>query len=108
MSEIFFSNNPNEWTRTEGVTVAIQKPDGGVVGESVNTVALVGQTTRGDALYQANTPAQFLSLSGGRDAGGGGACTNQAWKAMLNRQFSWPLIVSPVKAAAAVDWAAVR
>ena len=101
MSDFNYSNNPNTWTQTEGVSVSQQKPDGGVVGATVNTVALVGTTTRGDSLAQVNTPAQFLALFGGRDYGGGGAIVNQVWKAMLNRQFSWPLIVSPVTAAAA-------
>ena len=45
MSDFNYSNNPNTWTQTEGVSVSQQKPDGGVVGATVNTVALVGNAT---------------------------------------------------------------
>ena len=102
-TDLFYSSNPNEWTRVEGVSIDIQKPEGQVVGESINTVALIGKCARGKTgAKRVNSPAHFLSLFGGRDAGGGGTLKGEVWKALLNRQFSWPMVVSRVVADDAV------
>jgi hypothetical protein len=101
-TSIFFSANPLDWTQLEGVYVDRQKPQGQIVGESVNTVALVGQTLRGPTgKTLVTSPSQFLATFGDRDNGGGGVASNKLWLAMLNRTFSFPLYVSRAVATAA-------
>jgi hypothetical protein len=101
-TDLSYSTNPADWTRYSHVSVAQQKPDGGVVGETINTVALIGKCVRSPGLKKVTSPANFISLFGGRDAGSGGALKGEVWKGLLNRQFSWPLVVSPVIASDAV------
>jgi hypothetical protein len=97
-----YTTNPNEWSRLEGVYVNRKKPDSQVVGVNVNTVGLLGQCVRGPLTPQlVSSPAEATALYGGRDGGGGGTILGQVWLATLTRQFSWPMVIRRVAAAAA-------
>jgi hypothetical protein len=102
-TDLFYSNNPADAVALEGITVSKTQADVPVTGVALNTVALVGQQVMGpDGAKVRTSPQSFSAMYGGRDAGGGGAITGQLWKAINNRAFSWPMVFSRARAAAAV------
>jgi hypothetical protein len=102
-SYITFSTNPNDWTAAEGLYIDQVKQETSVTGVNTNRVGLFDQTLRGPTTPQVLGSYQdFLDLYGGRDAGGGGAIVNLAWKALLNRKFAYPMVFCRVAASAAV------
>jgi hypothetical protein len=102
-TDLIYTTNPNEWTRLEGVSVDRRKPDGQIMGASVNVTGILGQCVRGPLVPRlVSDPAEAQAIYGGRDAGGGGAIVGQIWKAFLNRGFSFPCVLCRVAAAGAV------
>ena len=101
-TDLIYSTNPNEWPRLEGVSVDRRKPDGQVVGASVNVTGILGQCVRGPLVPRlVGSPAEAQAIYGGRDFGGGGPIIGQIWKAFLNRGFSFPCVLQRVAAAGA-------
>jgi hypothetical protein len=97
-SDVYFSNNPSDWLALEGLYVAEKDPPGFIRGVNLNTVGIVGETTRGPA----NVPivitsaARFFEVFGGRDLGGGGAIVNDVWLAMIRKKFGTTVVVRVV------------
>lgn len=100
-SETYFSSNPSDWSRLEGLYVNERLPPAFIQGADVSVVGFAGKTVRGPLTPQVITsPARFLEVYGGRDYGGGGAIVNEVWKALLNKKFG-TIVVRRVAAAAA-------
>lgn len=102
-TDILFSTTPTDWTALEGLYVAIQKQEGYISGANLNTVGLFDTCVRGPTTPQVlGSMGDFLDLYGGRDYGAGGTIIGKVWQALLNRKFSFPMVVCRVAAAAAV------
>lgn len=95
-SDVFFTTNPSEFTKLEGLYVAEKDPPGFIRGADLSVVGIGGVTTRGPAGPQRITStARFLEVYGGRDYGSGGALKNEIWAALLNKPLG-TLVVSRV------------
>ena len=88
-SEVYFTNNPGEYQRLEGLYVTEKKPPGFIRGRNLNTPAFAGGTVRGPTTPQKITsPARYLEVYGGRDFGAGGPVIGKVWQGLLNKAFS--------------------
>lgn len=99
----FFTSNPAEFQRLEGLYIFEQNPPGFIRGVSLGAVGVFGPTVRGpvDTPVEITSEARFLEVFGGRDYGLGGAIVNKVWRALLNKPFG-KLVVVRAAAAAAV------
>lgn len=101
-SQVFFTSNPAEYEKLEGLYVTERKPEAQVRGANANTVGMAGRCVRGPLTPQRITSAgRFLEVYGGRDYSAGGALVGEVWKALLNKPFG-TIVVRRVSAAAAV------
>jgi len=99
-SDVFFTTNPAEFTRLEGLYVAERNPPGFIRGADLSTVGIGGVTVRGPETPQLITStSRFLEVYGGRDRGSGGVLVNEVWAALLNK----PMGTLYVRRVAAVD-----
>lgn len=98
----FFTTNPAEITRLEGLYIFEKDPPGFIAGVSLSTVAVMGQTVRGpvDQAIEITSPSRFAEVFGGRDYGSGGALANQVWRFLLNKPFGKVVVVRAAAAAA--------
>lgn len=105
MSDIFFTTNPSDFGKLEGLYVVERKSPGFIRGVDLSTTGLAGTCVRGPLTPQVITSAgQFTSIYGGRNYGstdGSGALVGNVWAALLNKPFG-TLVVRRVAAAAAV------
>jgi hypothetical protein len=100
----FFTTNPSEFTRLEGLYISEQDPPGFISGVSLNNVGVIGQTVRGpvNTPVDIGSPARFLEVFGGRDQGGASdPLINQVWRFLLNKPFGQVTVVRAAAAAAA-------
>lgn len=99
----FFTNNPSDFTKLEGLYIDEKNPPGFIQGVDLNTIAVMGQTIRGpvDQAVEINSPQRFIEVFGGRDYGSGGALVNQVWRFLLNKPFG-KVVVCRAAASAAV------
>lgn len=87
-TEVFFSNNPADWEKLEGLYISEQKPPGAIQGRDLFQVGLGGTTVRGPTTVQKITnPDRWLEIYGGRSYVSGGAMQGQGWMAMQNKKF---------------------
>lgn len=98
-----YSNNPQDWTAVEGLSISSTTPPAGIVGVSLNTVGVVGQCVRGpiDTPVLCGTESRFEEVFGARDFGAGGAIVSDVWKALLNKPFGGVVVVRAAAAGAA-------
>jgi hypothetical protein len=98
----FFTTNPSEFTRLEGLYINEKNPPGFITGISLNNVGVCGQTVRGpvDTAVEIGSPQRFIEVFGGRDYGAGGALINQVWRFLLNKPFGSVTVVRAAAAAA--------
>ena len=91
----FFTTNPSEFTRLEGLYIFEKDPPGFISGVSLSTVAVMGQTVRGpvDTAVEITSPNRFTEVFGGRDYGAGGSLINQVWRFLLNKPFGKVVVV---------------
>lgn len=103
-SDVFFTTNPAEFTRLEGLYVSERKPPGFIRGANLSTVAIAGVCVRGPLTPQViNSTARFLEVYGGRDYGAtpGGNLVGEVWASLLNKPFG-QIVVRRVAASDAV------
>lgn len=87
-SEVFFTTNPSEWTKLEGLYISERKPTGFIRGADLNDAGIAGQCVRGPTTIQEiSGPARFAEVYGGRDYGAGGTIRGEIWRALLNKKF---------------------
>lgn len=102
MGDIFFSTNPSDYAKLEGLYVAEQKPPGFINGVDFSTVGFAGTCVRGPTTpTPVGSTGEFINIFGGRDYGGGGAIIGNIWAALLNKPFA-NIVVRRVAAAGAV------
>lgn len=102
MSDVYFTTNPSDFSKLEGLYVAERGPTGFIRGADLSTTGFAAACVRGPSTPQTITsPGRFLDIFGGRDFGSGGALVGQAWAALLNKQFG-TLVIRRVIAANAV------
>lgn len=100
-SDVYFTTNPAEFTRLEGLYVSERNPPGFIRGRDLSAVGMSGVTVRGPTtVQQITSTARFLEIYGGRDFGSGGALVNEVWAALLNKPFG-TLYVRRITASAA-------
>lgn len=89
-ADVFFTTNPAEFDRVEGVIVSERNPPGFIRGRSLSAVGFCGLTIRGPTSIQKITSmSRFLEVYGGRDQGTGSglSATNEIWKALQAKPF---------------------
>lgn len=105
MTDIYFSTNPSDYTKLEGLYISERNPPGFIQGADLSVVGLAGKCVRGPLTPQLITsPARFLEVYGGRDRtalGTGGARVGEVHGALLNKKFG-AIVVRRVAAADAV------
>ena len=101
-SDVFFSTNPADFPRLEGLYISERNPPGFIRGADLSRVGIGGVTVRGPAGPQTITStARFLEVYGGRDRGAGGALVSEIWAALLNKPMG-TIVVNRVIAVDAV------
>ena len=102
-SDVFFSTNPADFPRLEGLYVAERNPPGFIRGADLSTVGIGGVTVRGPAgPQQITSTARFLEVYGGRDRGSGGALVSEVWAALLNKPMGTIVVDRVIAVDAAV------
>ncbi len=88
MGDIYFTSNPSDFAKLEGLYVSERKPPGFIRGIDLSTVGLAGKCVRGPLTPQLITSSgDFENIYGTRDYGAGGAIRGGVWAAMLNKPF---------------------
>lgn len=91
MSNVYFSSNPSDYPKLEGLYVAEQNPPGFIQGVPLNTVGFAGKCVRGPLVPTVITSSgRFLEVFGGRDKtanGTGGARIGEVHGALCNKKF---------------------
>lgn len=103
-ADVFFTTNPAEFTRLEGLYISERNPPGFIRGRDLSAVGMFGLTIRGPSTVQKITStSRFIEIYGGRDQGtsDGLALTNEVWAALINKPFG-TLYVRRVTGAGAV------
>ncbi len=105
MSDVYFTTNPSDYSKLEGLYIAERAPAGFIRGRDLGVVALATQCVRGPLTPQVITSSgEFTAIYGARDYtadGTGGALIGEGWKALLNKPFG-RIIVRRCAAAGAV------
>ena len=88
-ADVYFTTNPAEFTRLEGLYVTERDPPGFIRGRDLSITGMFGRTVRGPTTPQVITSTgRFVEVYGGRDQGGvGQPATNEIWKALVNKPF---------------------
>lgn len=102
MGDIYFTTNPSDFSKLEGLYVSERKPPGFIRGRDLSTIGLAGRCVRGpDDPQEITSSGTFIDIFGERDYGSGGALIGQVWAALLNKPFG-SLVVRRVRASDAV------
>src|ERR1044072_915301 len=102
MGDVYFTTNPADFSKLEGLYVSERRPAGFIRGRDLSTIGFAGKCVRGPLDVQIiGSTGQFLDIYGGRDYGSGGTVIGEVWKALLNKPFG-PFVVRRVAAADAV------
>jgi hypothetical protein len=105
MGDIYYSTNPADYSKLEGLYVNERNPPGFIQGADTSLVGFAGKCVRGPSTPELITsPARFLEVYGGRDRtanGTGGARVGEIHAALLNKKFG-AIVVRRVVAADAV------
>lgn len=87
-SEIFFTSNPSDYTKLEGLYINEKDPPGQIVGVDLNRIGIGGKCVRGPETIQLITsPADFTSIYGGRSLQSGGALYGEVWRSLVGKKF---------------------
>lgn len=100
----FFTSNPSEFGRVEGVYIFEKDPPAFIQGVFLGVVAICGETLKGpvDTPVEITSPARFSEVFGGRSYQGQTASVNKVREFMMNKPFGKRVIVRVAAAAAAV------
>jgi hypothetical protein len=105
MTDIYFTTNPADYTKLEGLYISERNPPGFIQGADLSLVGIAGKCVRGPSTPQLITsPGRFLEVYGGRDQtanGAGGARVGEVHGALMNKKFG-AIVVRRVVAADAV------
>lgn len=102
MGDVYFTTNPSDFSKLEGLYVSERKPPGFIRGRDLSTIGLAGRCVRGpDAPQEITSAGTFIDIYGERDYGSGGALIGQVWAALLNKPFG-SLVIRRVRASDAV------
>ena len=102
MPDVFYTSNPAEWTKVEGLYISEQDPPGFIQGQDLSVTGFAGRCVRGPLTPQLITSvARFVEVYGERDIVADGVAVGEVWKALLNKPFG-SIVVNRVAAAAAV------
>lgn len=103
MPDQFYSSNPNDWNKLEGLYVNEVPPPAFIAGADLSIVGFVGKCVRGraDKPVAITSQARFVEVFGGRDITANGALEGEVWKALQAAPFG-QIMVRRVAAAAAV------
>lgn len=104
MSDVYFTTNPADFSKLEGLYVSERAPTGFIRGADLSTVGIAARCVRGPSAPQLITSGGgFVAMYGEADnaAGLGGAVIGQGWQALLNKPFG-SLVIRRVIAADAV------
>lgn len=103
-SDIYFTSNPSDYSKLEGLYVTERKPPGFIRGVDLSTVGFAGTCVRGPTTPQLITSSgDFRAIYGERNYGstqGSGTLVGNVWAALLNKPFG-SIVVRRVAAAAA-------
>jgi len=98
----FFTTNPSDFTKLEGLYIFEKDPPGFIRGVNLNTVGVMGRTVRGPTgAITISSSDEFVDIYGGRDYGSGGSLVNLVWRFLLNKPFG-TVVVSRAVAGDAV------
>jgi hypothetical protein len=104
-SDVYFSTNPSDWEKLEGLYISERNPPGFITGADLSIVGFVGQCVRGpvDQVVTITSVGRFLEVFGARVRPGatGGASVGKVWEALLNKKFGTTIRVRRAVAAAA-------
>lgn len=102
MASVFFTTNPAEYTRLEGLYVSERKPPAAITGIFLGIVCIVGECVRGpvDRAIEITSPSRFAEVFGGRDFGSGGPIIGKIWQSMIGKPFGALRIIRAAAAAA--------
>ena len=102
MGDIYFTTNPSDYSKLEGLYVNEHNPPGFIRGEDLGTVGFGGKCVRGPLTpTEITSSGRFLEVFGGRDKtakGTGGARIGEVHAALLNKKFG-KLVIRRVAAA---------
>lgn len=88
-SEIFYTTDPSQFGKLEGLYVSERKPQGFIKGADLSGLGIAGLTLRGpERPIRITSPARFLEVFGGRDHYAGGPLANEVWAAIVNKPMS--------------------
>lgn len=89
MSDVFFSSNPGDWTKLEGLYINEVPPPAFIQGADLSAVGLVGKCVRGrvDKPVYCASPTRFVEVFGGRDIVDTGVLEGEIWKALQGNAF---------------------
>lgn len=85
---VFFSTNPAEWTRLEGLYISERKSPGLIQGVNLSLAAVAGACVRGPATpMKITSVARFLEVFGGRDVANDETFPlyGEVWRAITNK-----------------------
>jgi hypothetical protein len=106
MSDVYFTTNPSDWTKLEGLYISERNPPGFIQGVDLSIVGFVGACVRGpiNQVVTVTSIGRFLEVFGARVRPGatGGASVGKVWESLLNKKFGATIKVRRVAAAAAV------
>ncbi len=101
MSDIYFTTNPADFQKLEGLYVFERTPPGFIRGVDLSTVGMFDTCVRGPLTPQVITSSgQFAAIYGARNTGSSSALVGNVWAALLNKPFG-TVVVRRVAAAAA-------
>lgn len=102
MGDVYFTTNPSDFSKLEGLYVSERKPPGFIRGRDLSTIGFAGRCVRGpDDPQEITSTGRFIDIFGERDQGSGGAIIGQVWLGLLNKPFG-SIVVRRVRAADAV------
>jgi hypothetical protein len=104
MSQPFFTSNPGEFTRLEGLYIFEKNPPGFIQGVFLGTVGVAGRTEKGpiNTPVEISSEARFVEVFGHRSYNGQTVEVNEVRKFMLNKPFGKVVVIRVAAAAAAV------
>src|SRR5690554_2702784 len=90
-TDLYFTTNPADWTKLEGLYVSERNPPGMIQGANTSVVGFAGKCVRGpDHPVEITSPGRCLEVFGGRDytaTGQGGTRIGEVHGALLNKRF---------------------
>jgi hypothetical protein len=97
MTDVYYTSNPADYSKLEGLYVSEQNPPGFIQGADVSITGIAGKCVRGptDHCVEITSPGRFLEVFGGRDKtanGSGGARIGEVHAALLNKKFGTVIV----------------